>query len=227
MDRRLPLSVLPEDTLLHCARYLHDSDRRLWALSSRNFRIVDEKRHILLSEVINEVPVIEWALLQGAPWEGDIIACVAIGAKGALPTLIWAVGHDFQWDRSSTCQLAAQGGNLEVLQWAREQTPPCPWNVSTCKYAAQGGHLELLQWAHNHGCPWDEDTFVHAAIHGHIGVIQWAFERGCPWDKRIPTLVFHLLCAHGIPIKGTSRSFSGRITTGAGVEDIHIDWGDR
>ena len=65
MDKWLPLSVLPEDTLLHCARYLHDSDRRLWALSARDFRIVDHMGRILLSEVINEVPVIRLGSVAG------------------------------------------------------------------------------------------------------------------------------------------------------------------
>ncbi len=38
----------------------------------------------------------------------------------------------------------ADGGHLEVLQWARSQE--CPWNEWTCQYAARGGHLEVLQW---------------------------------------------------------------------------------
>ena len=37
--------------------------------------------------------------------------------------------------------------------------------------AAAGGHLELLQWARANGCPWDEDTFVRAAHGGHLEVV--------------------------------------------------------
>jgi hypothetical protein len=35
--------------------------------------------------------------------------------------------------------------DLEILQWAREQDPPCPWDWKTCDKAVRGGHLEVLQ----------------------------------------------------------------------------------
>jgi len=42
------------------------------------------------------------------------------------------------WDKS-TCNAAAQWGNLDVLQWAREQHPPCEWTWQTSFLAAKGG----------------------------------------------------------------------------------------
>jgi len=49
------------------------------------------------------------------------------------------------------CALAAQGGHLEVLQWLREQNPPCPWSELACARAAWGGHLDVLRWARERG----------------------------------------------------------------------------
>ena len=43
------------------------------------------------------------------------------------------------------CTSAAKGGQLEVLEWLRENE--CPWDKNTCKEAASGGHLEVLMWA--------------------------------------------------------------------------------
>jgi hypothetical protein len=56
-----------------------------------------------------------------------------------------------------TCSAAARGGHLSVLQWARAQQPPCPWNEDTCSGAALGGHLAVLQWARAQEppCRWD------------------------------------------------------------------------
>ena len=51
---------------------------------------------------------------------------------------------------------AAEGGHLEVLQWARANG--APWDERTCRDAAEGGHLEVLQWARANGAPWDEWT---------------------------------------------------------------------
>jgi hypothetical protein len=64
------------------------------------------------------------------------------------------------------CAIAAAGGHLEVLQWAREQD--CPWNHRTCMSAAAGGHLEVLKWAREHGCDWSVLTCHAAAQYGHL-----------------------------------------------------------
>ncbi len=32
-----------------------------------------------------------------------------------------------------------------MLQWLRQQQPPCPWDEETCYYAAERGHLAMLQ----------------------------------------------------------------------------------
>ena len=48
----------------------------------------------------------------------------------------------------------------------------CLWDELTCASAAQGGHLELLQWARAKGCPWDEGTSQHEAENGHLEVFQ-------------------------------------------------------
>ena len=108
----------------------------------------------------------------------------------------------------------------------------------TCTYAAEGGHLEVLQWARANGCPWNEDPCSEprqaatwrccsgrartalrgtsglapcrerrppggaavgaserllrgtadlrlAAGGGHLEVLQWARANGCPWDERL------------------------------------------
>merc|ERR1719420_1560972 len=47
--------------------------------------------------------------------------------------------------KSDLGEYSAQGGHLEVLQWARAQG--CPWNARTCAWAAKNGHLAVLQWA--------------------------------------------------------------------------------
>jgi hypothetical protein len=56
-----------------------------------------------------------------------------------------------------TCWAAARHGNLAMLQWARAQQPPCPWDEETCAAAAEGVHLAVLQCARAQEppCPWD------------------------------------------------------------------------
>ena len=70
--------------------------------------------------------------------------------------------------------VAAKGGHLEVLKWAREYH--CPWGWATPAYAATSGHLAVLQRARERGCPWDVHTCIHAAENGQLEVLQWVRE---------------------------------------------------
>ena len=58
----------------------------------------------------------------------------------------------------------------------------CPWDESTCIHAAEGGYLEVLQWAREHGCAWQEDVCTFADVGGHLEVLKWAAEHGCRWS---------------------------------------------
>ena len=83
--------------------------------------------------------------------------------KGYLGIIQWIFpGTELSKD---TCSLAAAGGYLEVLKWARDHD--CLWDSSTCSSAALGGHLEVLKWARENGCKWDDYTCSSAARGGH------------------------------------------------------------
>ena len=100
------------------------------------------------------------------------------------------------------CMIAASGGHLAVLQWARANG--CVWDKLTCSLATQYGHLELLQWARANACPWPGDAIQHpstggdlcfsAARNGHLDVLQWLRAGGSEWDK--------LKCLHIVQDEG-------------------------
>ena len=96
----------------------------------------------------------------------------------------WAKEHGCP--HPGTCAYAALGGQLRVLQWAREHR--VPWNAMTCAWAAEGGYLEVLRWAREHECPWNfYATCQHAARAGQLEVLQWVRENadGEAWDERL------------------------------------------
>ena len=111
--------------------------------------------------------------------EGIVRAAARFGSRAILQMAIL----ERKWERCSwvVCEAAAAGGQLEILQWAREND--CPWDARTCSGAARGGHFEILKWAHEHECPWDENTCSTAAEYGHLEILKWARENDCPWDK--------------------------------------------
>ena len=79
-----------------------------------------------------------------------------------------------------TCYLAARGGHLHVLKWARKYG--CPWDALVSYDAAESGQLELLKWAQEHRCPWyedlNDDCCALAAQGGHLKVLRWLREHG-------------------------------------------------
>jgi hypothetical protein len=89
-----------------------------------------------------------WAKANGCPW-------------GECPYLTWS---------NNPCALAAEGGHLEALQWARKHH--CVWDGWTCYYAAQGGHLAVLQWARAQGCPWYVEE-CEAPSMNHPDTLTW------------------------------------------------------
>jgi hypothetical protein len=84
------------------------------------------------------------------------------------------------------CEKAAEGGHLQVLQWAVEQG--CDMDQQVCSAAALYGHLELLKWARQHGAPWDEDVCTLAAGRGDLEMLQWATTGP---GRRFPLIVHH------------------------------------
>jgi hypothetical protein len=110
---------------------------------------------------------------------------------GHLELLKYLVSQPFQrqinWNLY-ICRSAARNGHLDILQYARGLTPPCPWDERVCAVAALGGHLHLLRWARTQRepCPWDATACTQAAFGGHLDVMSFLrAETGhppCPWS---------------------------------------------
>ncbi len=98
--------------------------------------------------------------------------------------------------KQEICSVAARGGHLEVLQWARSQG--CPLDAWTCAHVAREGHVEVLQWLNSQGCLWNEmeqEICSVAARGGHLEVLQWARSQGSAEVGQEPRLSL-LGCIH-------------------------------
>ncbi len=101
------------------------------------------------------------------------------------------------------CNLAAEMGRVDILEWARKQEPPLKWGYDTCAIAAKAGHLKVLRWLRNKNehdqvldlnrernndfCNWNVYTCTAAAENGHFEILKWCRNREihgnyiCPW----------------------------------------------
>ena len=112
-------------------------------------------KHMRLAARMGHLEVLRWARANGFEW---------IAERAARVGLTFELMQDRRTGShmdADTCKSAAEGGHLEVLQWARANG--CEWDSDTCAIAAQGGHLEMLQWARANCCVWDEWTCASAA----------------------------------------------------------------
>ena len=105
---------------------------------------------------------------------------------------------------SGVCRAAAAGGHLHILQWARSQSPPCPWNEWACRLAAEHGHVDVLQWLRSETppCPWNEFVCRLAALRGRLDALQWLRSQTppCPWNEWVcsgAAIFGDLMCCGG------------------------------
>ena len=112
----------------------------------------------------------------------DIYApCNRAAAAGQLKCLRWLRKNKYPWD-ASTCAAAASH-SLEVLQWLRDASPPCPWDESTCRVSLIYGNTDAFVWARKHGCPWPNiQSCSVAASHGQLSTLKWLRNNGYAWN---------------------------------------------
>ncbi|KAG5175135.1 hypothetical protein JKP88DRAFT_339299 [Tribonema minus] len=124
--------------------------------------------------------LVQWLRQRCAILDWGVRLCRAAAQGGQLEVLQWLCGDGgCAWDER-TPSGAAGGGHLALLQWVRANG--CPWDEQTCSEAAFGRHLKVLQWARANGCRWNGNACGSAAAGGHLAVLQWARANGCPWD---------------------------------------------
>lgn len=97
-------------------------------------------------------------------------------------------GQEAWGSAERTCYiLATRGGHINVLNWLRQQQPPCHMDPYFCREAAKYGQLEVLRWLRQQEppCPWNAEACDLAACNGHIDVLRWLRQQEppCPWDE--------------------------------------------
>ena len=80
-------------------------------------------------------------------------------------------------DQAWFCEHVAATNKLEFLKWARE-VKHCEWNEWTITVAADVGNLEMLQYCFSNGCPCDgKKSYIRAALEGHLDCVRFLFDK--------------------------------------------------
>lgn len=110
----------------------------------------------------------------GVPWkENDTKVCELFAEHGNLEALQWCRSQGCLWDES-TCNAAAEHGHLHILEWCQRCMPPCKLTLTACSRAAEFGHLHILKWLKDNGKPWNPIIiFCDAGSNGQMHIVKW------------------------------------------------------
>lgn len=86
--------------------------------------------------------------------------------------------------RTNALRWAICGGHARVVhRLAHLPTDPDDRDAEECNIAAEEGQLELLQWLHEKGFEWDAETCSRAARRGQWHVLRYLLKEGCPCNS--------------------------------------------
>jgi hypothetical protein len=125
---------------------------------------------------LGQVDTLQKLRFHGAAFTADVFAAAAMAGSIDCLQLLW------DWNcimSAGACAAAAGTARLEVVQWLRARSPPCPWDEEVCARAASSGRLPVLQWAAAAGCPCGSKTLNAAIFSRRVNAIRWlCVERG-------------------------------------------------
>ena len=136
--------------------------------------------------------VLQWLRAQVPPCPWNASTCAAAARGGHFAVMRWACAQGCELDEESCAEACRCGGgrSIEILQFLREQVPPCPWDARSCAAAAEEGHLDVLLYLRSQTppCPWDSTACKMAARDGRpTAVLRWLRTQTppCPWDESV------------------------------------------
>jgi hypothetical protein len=147
----------------------------------------------------NQLPALQNLHSEGCCWDVSVLSAAAV--NGAFELLRWAVEQGCPWqnfdcDRDGNFVLAADpnmsltdilgdaayGGNIELLEWVKQQQPQLHYDDSVMCGAARGGHVVMCEHLRSNGCEWSSGACETAASCDHVDALHWLRESGCPFD---------------------------------------------
>lgn len=129
-------------------------------------------------------PAIEGGQLEVLKWMQQIgmkfktVEFDSAAENGNMNVLQWACDNSFIKDSQLTglANRAAWGGKMEVLLYLKGLGATL--EPSTLSAAAEGGHLEMVKFLRSENVPWDEGLGLRVAQQGHLVILDWAVKNG-------------------------------------------------
>ena len=150
---------------------------------------------------IGNMEILQWAVDNGCPLpsttqfytknksiyeylinKGCTVDAVAIhdaASQGNMETVKWLLQYAppmDEYDRKKICNMAAKYGDINMLQWTKENN--YEWTEETINCAVE--NPTVFKWLRNNGCPWNSSTLEKIVSSSNIELLKWALKHECP-----------------------------------------------
>lgn len=115
-----------------------------------------------------DLRILKWARDIGCSWDPNI--------SGRCSPRYWGNAETRTGCLGGPCTITSAGRRLAIFKLRGVHCFHQPYR--TCECAAAGGHLEVLQWASAQGCAFG-DACIAAIRNGHLNTLEWLVARGC------------------------------------------------
>jgi hypothetical protein len=139
-------------------------------------KLYDLSRYAASSGSIN---MLQWLKAEG--FQFDSFTSHGAAAAGQLLALQHLRSDGCEWDSARILCSAASGGNIDVVEWLRQQQD-IEISADVMGWAAAAGQTAMCQLLRSIGCYWDADACSAAAANGHCATLRWLRESGCAWN---------------------------------------------
>jgi hypothetical protein len=130
-----------------------------------------------------DIPVLAAAAqMLSIPWKHVIMGAAFIGSVSKLQWLCTEQQHEFE-DPDAVAVYAVAGGNVDVLNWLKEQGVSFPTSTWNCVAANKQNPLQVVQFLHAEGVEWTAECCEKAAAAGNVEVLRFMHEHDCPWNR--------------------------------------------
>jgi len=144
-------TIIP-DAIMGAGSSLHALERRsvriLRWLHSKGIKI--DNRVLCSATRRGDLATLKWLIdkervsTQTSRRDLEPVMFAQAAAGGFMHIITYLKSKGFKWNER-VCLIAANNGQLRILQWLRKQDPPCPWKKNECVLTARN-HEHVRDW---------------------------------------------------------------------------------
>eukprot|EP00953_Heterococcus_sp_UTEX-ZZ885_P002106 1644-Heterococcus_DN1.PRE.5 len=128
--------------------------------------------------MMGHLAICQFLVAEQCPFDAG--ACTLAAQSGCMEVMRFLIESGCPWDVDAISVRAAESGDMQLLQYLKQQGGM--FSEDVMRAAAHAGDVHLCRYLYDEQCPWDTTACENAAHGGHVDTLRWLHEQDCPWD---------------------------------------------